>query len=183
MEGVESVNILESLYHDITKPPTPAHMGEAFHLWMYYQAVAEARALLLVMVNHTNDSELKELMEHFVADVMEPQIGMVKKLLLAEGISLPAVTPDPARADQAEIPSGARLVDQQIAKMNMVKVLGMIDLCYQAIRFSFRSDISAMFGRFQGHVGAQGYTLRELMLKRGWISYPPLPHGGGSPRT
>lgn len=177
------MNIFESIYHDMTKPSSPAHMGEAFFMWTYFQAVGEARTLLLVMVNHTNDPELKQLMEHFVADVMEPQIDQLKKKMIDEGIPLPGITPDPPKADQAEIPPGAKLVDQEIARMNMVKLLGLLDLCYQGMRFSFRTDLSAMFGRFQGHVAAQGYTLRELMLKRGWISYPPVPHGSALPRV
>jgi hypothetical protein len=180
---MDLLNILESLYHDMTKPDSPAHMGEAFFMWTYFMAVSEARTLLLIMTNHTKEPGLKELMEHFIADVLEPQIDQVKKKLVDEGISLPVVTPDPPKADQAEIPPGAKLVDQEIAKMIMVKVLGLLDLSYQGLRFSFRSDVGAMFARFQGQVLAQGYPLREMMLKRGWISYPPVPPGSALPRA
>lgn len=151
-------------------------------MWTYFLAVGESRTLLLVMLNHTKDPELKQLMEHFVADVMEPQIDQLKKKMMDEGITLPEITPDPPRADQAEIPPGAKLRDSQIAKMNMVKVLGLTDLCYQGLRFSFRTDVGAMFARFQSRVDAQGYNLRELMRKRGWVSYPPVLPGSTLPR-
>lgn len=177
------MNILETLYHDMTKPASPAHIGESFFMWTYFLAVGESRALLLVMANHTNDPELKEMMEHFLADVLEPQIAQLKTKMMDEGIILPTVTPDPPKADQSEIPPGAKLADAQIARMNMVKVLGLMDLCYQGVRFSFRSDVSVMFSRFSNHVTAQGYSLRELMLKRGWVSYPPLPTGSAQPRN
>jgi hypothetical protein len=94
---------------------------------------------------------------------------------MAEGIELPAITPDPPKASPGDIQPGAKLHDGLIAKMNMVKVMGLLDIAYQGLRFSYRTDIGLVFHKFQQHVDVRGYTLRELMLKRGWMSYPPLP--------
>lgn len=165
-----------SLLHSATSPPQPLTAAEAFYIWAYYVAVNEARELLLVMANHTSDTDLKETIEHFIADVMEPQILKAKELMVKEKIVLPEITPDTPKANADEIPVGARLRDVQIARMLVVKVQGLLELSQFGLRFGARTDVIAMFHRFQNQVLAQGFTLRDTMLRRGWFPKTPSFH-------
>lgn len=165
-----------SLLHDATRPPQPLNSAEAYFVWGYYVAVNEARELLLVMLNHTQDTDLKEVMEHFIDDLMEPEIGKLKELMVKEKIALPEITPDTPKAKAEEIPVGARLRDVQIARMLVVKVQGLLEFAQFGLRFSERTDVGAMFHRFQNQVLAQGYSLRDTMLRRGWMPKTPPFH-------
>ncbi|HYG59021.1 MAG TPA: DUF3231 family protein [Symbiobacteriaceae bacterium] len=168
------MNILQTIFQSATKPPIALHAGEAFGLWVYCEAVAETRSVCLVLINHTEDRDLREVIEHFVDDVLQPQLRQVKEKMLHEGIELPPVTPDKPRADPQQIPVGARLVDEQIANMLVVKVQGLLLFCHEGLSRSLRNDLSTMYYAFQSHVLAQGATLTALMSQRGWLRRPPF---------
>lgn len=169
------MNILQTLFQSVTSPPIPLHEGEAFGLWTYYEAVAQTRSHLLILLNHTDDEELKELMEHFIADVLEPQIGQVKGKLLHEGISLPNVSRDRPKADPSQIPPGARFSNDDIAQVLVARVQGLLSLCQAGLNQSLRDEVGQMFYNFQNHVLLQGVSLKGMMRKRRWLRVPP-PH-------
>jgi len=172
------VNILQSLFQTIQQPSGPPHVGEAYFVWAYYVAAKESRILSLMMLNHTNDPELKESIEHFINDVLEPQAKQLTDLLRTEGIDMPAGTGDKAKADEQQIPSGAKMTDNEIANMLLVKLNGLLLFSFMALFGAVRDDISAMFYNFQAHVMAQSYTQKKLMQKRGWLLVPPYYHAG-----
>lgn len=168
------MNILQSLFQSAQQPATPPHIGEAFNVWTYYVAVKEARTICLMMHNHTNDTELKETMEHFINEVLEPQIKQVTDFLRNEGIEMPPGTGDKAKANEQAIPPGAKMTDNEIANMLIVKLNGLLMFCFNGLFSALRDDISAMFYNFEGHVLAQSYTVKKMMQKRGWIRIPPF---------
>lgn len=172
-KGERSLNIFETLFRSASRPQQPLHAGEAFTLWAYYEAAAETRAILLVLLNHTDDEGLKELMEHFIADVLEPQVKQVKDKLLHEGLNLPEVTPDHPKADAKQVPVGARFTDEQICNMIVVKVQGLLLFCHEGIARSLRDELGVMFYTFQSHILAQAATMKGLMAQRGWLRLPP----------
>lgn len=172
-KGERPLNILESLFRSVTRPEQPLHAGEAFTLWAYYEAAAETRAILLVLLNHTEDKGLKELMEHFIDDVLEPQVKQAKDKLLEEGIILPEVSPDHPKVEAKLVPVGARFTDEQICNMIVVKVQGLLQFCHEGIARSLRDELGVMFYTFQSHILAQGASMKGLMTQRGWLRVPP----------
>lgn len=168
------MNVLQSLFQStVEQQPPPLHAGEAFHTWTYWVELSEARGILLVLANHTADNDLKELIEHFIADVLDPQRRTCEQFMKKEGITLGEVTPDVPKADEREIPPGAKMIDSQIAQMIVVKVVGLAEYAHRALSTSLRDDVGAMFWNFYQQVVAQGYTLKPLMRKRGWLRLPP----------
>lgn len=174
------MNILQSLFQTAQQPSVPPHIGEAFNVWTYYVGAKEARVICLMMLNHTNDPDLKEAIEHFVNDVLEPQVKQVTDFLRNEGIDMPAGTGDKAKADERQIPAGAKMTDNEIANMLIVKINGLLMFCFFGLFSGIRDDINAMFFNFQTHVMAQAYTLKKLMQKRGWLLVPPFYYAGTS---
>jgi hypothetical protein len=174
------VNFLQTLIQNVQKPQPQLHAGEAFTLWAVYEASAETRSICLVLLNHTENEDLRELIEHFIADVLEPQIKQVKQQMLNEGVVLPNVTPDSPKADPMEIPAGARFKDEQIANMLVIKIQGLLLFIHEGLTRSLRDDLGAQYAVFQGHLLAQGATLKALLTQRGWLRIPPAFPGKSS---
>lgn len=168
------MNILQSLFQSIQQPTTPPHIGEAFNCWTYYAALKESRVACLTMLNHTNDTDLKETIEHFIDELLDPQIKQMTDFLRNEGIDIPPSSGDKPKANEREVPPGAKMTDAEIANMLIVKVNGLLLLCFMGLFSVLRDDIAGMFYNFQGHVMLQSYTLKKLMQKRGWMLTPPL---------
>ncbi|HYF90726.1 MAG TPA: DUF3231 family protein [Symbiobacteriaceae bacterium] len=168
------MNILQSLFYEVTNPKDPLHVGEVMTLWTCYIGVAESRAICLLLTNHTKDAGLRETIEHFVNDVETPMIDRLEGLLLQEGIALPSITGDKPKADESTIPMGAKLTDAEVANLLVVKLEGMLTVCHTGLIQSLRPDVGRMFYAFQSHLLAQGYTLKQLMQKRGWLRQPPI---------
>jgi hypothetical protein len=168
-----SLNILQTIFQNAVNPPLPLHAGEAFTLWAYYEAAAETRAICRVLLNHTDDQDLKEMIEHFIADVLQPQVSKTKEVMLNRGIPLPESSPDKPKADPWQIPPGARFDDGQVANMIVIKIQGLLVFCHEGLSRSLQQDLAAMYYAFQTHVLAQGGSLASLMRKRGWLRVPP----------
>lgn len=167
------MNLWESLVRNVQRPAAPPHVGEAFAVWNYYLAVSETRVIFLVLVNHTNDTDLKETLEHFIADVIESQITDLRRIMKNEGITVPAIGPDVPKADDRAIPPGARFDSDVIGKLIQVMLDGLLERAFQGLRSSYRSDHAAQFMKYMSQIVAQGYTARETGLERGWLPVPP----------
>lgn len=108
-----------------------------------------------MMLNHTNDTELKETLEHFVAGLLIPQIKRLSDFLRNEGIDMPPGTGDKPKANEQQIPPGAKMTDMEIANMLIVKINGLLMFCFMGLFTGLRDDIAAMFIAFQGQVLTQ----------------------------
>jgi len=168
------MNIVESLFKSATQPTHPLHAGEVSIAWALYVGVSEARVICLLLLNHTNDTDLKEMIEHIIADLEEPLIKRTKDFLVHEGVGIPPATGDKPRANEAQIPPGAKYTDAEIANLLVVKLEGMLNTCNFGIGQSVRDDVGALLLMAYQHVCAQGFTLKKLMQQRGWLRTPPM---------
>lgn len=168
------MNIFQSLIKTATEPDHPLHAGEVFQVWTLYVAVTESRIICQLLANHTNDADLKETIEHFTAEVEEPMIAKLKDFLIHEGVGIPPGTGDKPRADEREIPPGAKFTDAEIANLLVVKIEGMLTTCHMGLAQSLRDDLGAMLLVMYQHLAAQGFNLKKLMQQRGWVRTPPL---------
>lgn len=175
------MNIIESLFKAAQQPPTRPHVGEVFGLWTYYTGVAEARVFCLLLLNHTSDPDLKNLIEHFIDDVEEPQIQKMSQVLRNEGIPMTAITGDKPKSDERAVPPGDKFTDAEVANLLLVKVEGLLNVCHATLSQSLRDDFGAMFFDFYVHLLAQGFTLKRTMRERGWLRVSPFYHAGAIP--
>jgi hypothetical protein len=177
------MNIIQSLFQNIQPPNSPPNVAEAYHVWAYCVEAGQSRALMLLVLNHLTDPDLKELVEHFIADVLTPQFEQCKTLMKNEGIIIPIVAPDAVKAAHEAIPPGAQILDPLAAQLVVVKVVGLLEYSNRGLISSVRDDIGAMFYTFHHHVAAQGLSLKKLMGKKGWLHVPPLHQATVHPGT
>lgn len=168
------MNVIQSLLKGAKQPPQPLHSGEVFVLWALYTGAAESRVICMLIANHTNDTALKETIEHFIADVEEPLINKLKHLLAQEGVDIPPTIGDKPRANEGAIPSGAKMTDAEVANLLVVKLGGLLNICHQGILQALRDDVGLLLLETYQHLVAQGFTLRTLMREHGWLRVPPL---------
>ncbi|HYG58771.1 MAG TPA: DUF3231 family protein [Symbiobacteriaceae bacterium] len=168
------MNILQGVIQSVTEPPHPLHVGQAFVVWALYIGVAESRVICQLLLNHTSDTDLKETIEHVIADVEKPLEHKLKHYLEHHGIGIPPTTGDKPRADEAQIPPGAKFTDAEIANLLVVKIEGMVNLCHIGIAQSVRDDIGLLLMEAYQHLALQGFTIKKTMQQRGWFRTPPL---------
>lgn len=172
--GGTALNLLESLFSAAVKPETPMHVGEVQTLWAYAVAIDEGRNMCLLMNNHTSDPELRERMIHYVAEVEEPQRKRLYAIMKDEGLPLPPVTSDKAKADPNEVPIGAKMTDGEIANVFMAKLIAALQLLQMGMIQALRNDVASMLYGFQNELLRESFILKEMMAKRGWLKTPPL---------
>lgn len=167
------MNLLETLFQVMRQPAAPPHVGEALALWTYFVALKESRAICLLMANHTADPELREFIENFVTTIEEPQLEEVREVMRNEGVDFPNVTADKAKSDPNQLPAGARLTEEEIANLLLVKVQGLLLIGHMALLESLRPDLGAMWYRKHSAVMVEALKLKQMMQKRGWLRVPP----------
>lgn len=170
------MNVFQSLLQSTTQQDLPLHVGEVMALWTYYTGVMESKSLCMLLVNHTPDLDLRETIEHFVADVEKPQGNELEKFLRKEGVPLSTTSPDKPRAEEKAVPDGAKFTDMEIANILVAKLEGLLTMANAGLAIALRDDVGAMLLRFHAQVVAQGFTLKKLMRTRGWLKVPPIYH-------
>ena len=157
-------------------------MGEVMLMWTYEAALEAVRSTTQLMLNHTNHTELKELMEHLVNDLLETQNQQLTSLMRDEGIQFPPANAEIPKADEKAIPPGAKFTDLAIGNRLVADLEGLLLTAHGALTQGLRDDIIALFYRFHQQLLAQSFTLKKLMDKQGWLRIPPFYYAGQSPR-
>lgn len=172
------MNLLESLFASPAKPDTPLHAGEVMTLWAYAVALDEGRAICLFMLNHTHDPDLRRMIEHYISSLEEPQSRKLKLFLREEGLTLPTITPDKGKANEQEIPHGAKLTDPEIANMFRAKLVAALQLVSAGLTTALRTDVGAMLYAFYNELLKESFVLKQTMQARGWLKIPPSYRSG-----
>lgn len=170
------MNVLESLLHVLQPPHSAPHVGEVGLMWTVHAASEASRATTLLMLNHTNDPELKDTMEHYIADVLDPNLRKLTDLMRQEGIPFPSAPDQIPKADETAIPPGAKLTDSMIANRLVADLEGLLVATHSAMLGGLRNDIVTLFYNFHGHMLVQSFTVKHMMEKRGWLRTPPPYH-------
>lgn len=167
------MNLIGSLFQASAQPDVPMHVGEVMALWTYMVAVKEARALCLLMSNHTSDTDLRQTMQHFMKQIEEPQAQELMQFMRKEGIQLPEATADKPDSNEKDVPPGAKYTDDEIANILVAKLEALIGIACQGMMQALRDDVAGMLWRFQQELWAEGVSLKKMMQKRGWLKIPP----------
>jgi hypothetical protein len=167
------VNVIESLFKGGGQSTMPLHVGEVSALWALCIAVHESRTLCQLMLNHTNDPDLRNTIEHLISDVEAPLFEKLNKVLRNEGVPMAPISAEKAKANEREIPAGAKLNDLEIANLVVIKLEGMLMLAHTGLVQSLRDDVGALLLDTYNRLIAQGFTLKKTMRERGWLRLPP----------
>ncbi|WP_027410646.1 DUF3231 family protein [Anoxybacteroides tepidamans] len=151
----------------------PMHYGEVFGVWSYLTANKGLIAGYETFINHTGDSDLRQILEDMV-QTMRQEAEQVEQLLKANEVALPPSPPERPASSLESIPVGARFNDPEIAASVAKDLATGLVACSQVMGQCIREDIAMMFGQF--HVTKAQYSARMLriMKEKGWLVPPPL---------
>jgi hypothetical protein len=171
------LNLLEIIkdaihpFADGEKPPL--HVGEVMNLWFYLTGVEQTLRGDQISYNIVQDEELRDKLKDIINNVHRPMIEELTEFLRNEGIPLPETTPQKPVGDYRGIPDGARLTDEEIAHLLSFNLVIGINSACRGMAEAVRPDVAAMFVKYQAMKMTFGLTLKELMIKRGWLLVPP----------
>jgi hypothetical protein len=171
------MNIFE-IFKDAVKPFTdgeksPLNVGEIMNLWLFLTGLEQTLRGDQVSYNIVQDPELKDKLKYIIDNQHWPMIQEIADFLRNEGIPLPNSTAQKPIADYRNIPEGARMTDEEIANLLSYNLLVGITSACRGIVESVRPDVAFMFAKYQAMKMAYGVSLKDLMIKRGWLRVPP----------
>ncbi len=175
------MKLLESLVGLMKKEDRPLHVGEVMNLWKVVSAFEAGHALIHGMLNHTSDPDLKRFMESFLKDFEDPWMKRLKAFMKNQGIPLPTTSTDKPKANEQEIPAGAKFSDREISAMIAGKIMAGTGAVQHALLECLNYDMATMFMELELAAYRQGFVLREIMERRGWLLIPPTWHASKGP--
>lgn len=159
----------------------PLHYGEVFDLYTSLATQQAAVAAYQVYINHTGDSDLRNLLEDKIENIFKPNIQQLSEILKANGVALPPAPPERPKADLEAIPIGARINDAEIAVAVSTDTSASLVACSQAMGKAIREDVAMLFGQFHMAYAQYGAKLLKLLKTKGWLVPPPLHIPQGAP--
>ncbi|CAM3905678.1 DUF3231 family protein [Marinicrinis lubricantis] len=171
MNFVEIVKSVFQPYLDDEKPPL--HVGEAYHLWYYKNGIEQTLRNAEVGYNTVEDTELKDKIKDLIDNVLTPMRKEVEEFLKDEHVPLPIVSPEKAVSEYSNTPKDAKLSDEEIANQLSWAILMGIQIGVRGLTESVRADVGALFAKYQMLQMVWGLTMKQLMVKRGWLRVPP----------
>lgn len=146
------MNIMKVL-SDAVKPflddeKPPLNVGEVMNLWFYYAATEQTMRGEQVSYNIVRDHDLKEMLKEVLNDIHGPILKELTEFLTAEGVQLPEKNSGKPIGEFQNIPEGSKLTDEEVANL-------------------------LSFNIVQGIIYACSISLRDLLMKRGWLKVPP----------
>ncbi|MDF2629190.1 MAG: hypothetical protein K0R39_3021 [Symbiobacteriaceae bacterium] len=177
------MNLIESLLGLLTKENKPLHVGEVMGLWKLMLTFEHGRTMVTAFLNHTADAELKRLMESYLSDFAEPWVKRLAEFMKNEGIQLPSAGAHKPKANESEIPTGAKFTDAEIATFLTAKARAGTGIVQEAILECMNYRLAQMLMELEVASYRQAFVLRETAEKRGWVQRPPTWHGRSRPQA
>lgn len=152
----------------------PLHAGEIFHLWSYLYSTKAYLVTMQVFINHTEDQQLKDVLEDVLESCFAQEEQQVEGLLKETGIRLPPAPPDRPHVNIEDIPAGARFNDAEIPGLIQHQLVSSRVLCSYITGISHREDIRTLFQDFQTEKAGFEQKLMQLSKEKGWLVSPPI---------
>ncbi|HEU5139383.1 MAG TPA: DUF3231 family protein [Bacillales bacterium] len=152
----------------------PMHYGEVFGVWSSL-SVAKAQLVSYQLYrNHAGDEDLKKFITDMIQNLVKPGIDETTSLLKTNEVGLPPTPPERPDASREEIPTGARIMDPEIAAAISKDIaLGLV-ADSQVMGQATREDIAMMYGQFHMKKAQMGEKLLRMNKEKGWLIPPPL---------
>ncbi|HLR68008.1 DUF3231 family protein [Virgibacillus alimentarius] len=152
----------------------PLHAGEVFYVWSYLHHTKGYMVALQIFINHTDDHDLKVLLEDLLENSFSQENQQVEAMLKETGIRLPPAPPDRPNVDVQDIPAGARFYDGEIAAFVKKELMTGKITCSSIMGIAIREDIFSMFEDFHSQKAEYERKLLEVMKEKGWFVSPPI---------
>ena len=141
-----------------------------------YGIIAQGRfnaAVLQVLYNHANDSELKALIKEAIDKHTEMTVAEAEDKLTNSDGHTPALkfVRRNLHSSPLNIPDDARLTDQEIAIAVGTLAKGAQMALLSALHQSYQLDVALMFRKALDDGLDWDYRLLQLMLNRGWLPH------------
>lgn len=151
----------------------PLHYGEVFDIWTHLITNYGKIAGYQTFYNHAGDEDLKKLIEDALQQ-LKHEVGILEKVLKANGVGLPPSPPERPIAKSENIPPGARFYDPEISAVFSADIAAGLIACSTAMGMCTREDIAMMYGQFHMNKAQLGAKLLHLNKNKGWLIPPPL---------
>lgn len=145
--------------------------GEAYAIWDNLAGRYDLLEILQVFSNFAHDKDLKELIEHKIISVMQPQIEALEKSLIKHEIPLP---PRPPKNIKFQANSGIAR-DEFIFRRLFSLIQDFINVCAVSIKVMVVNDEERDVFRdyLMDKIVLFDY-LCDFGIKKGWLEIPPL---------
>lgn len=160
----------------------PLHVGEVLSCWLYLTIMDEASVYIQVALNTTTDDEVISCLKESLQQC-DTQGQRFKDFMKMEGIPLPPTSEQRPFSDPNGVPLGTKLTDDEIMNGLSIKTVSAIVHCATAAAQSIRNDVASLFTHCMLEKMKFGTSLKELMVKRGWIKVPPYYYPPGAPNN
>jgi hypothetical protein len=151
----------------------PLHYGEVFNLWSFSTKAKGCVSIYKAYQYHAGDNDLKELLADLVNQA-ELEAKECDQILIRNDITPSPFLPDRPKAALAEIPVGARIMDQEITALIAADLGASMATCSQIIGQSIREDVGQLFGKYHANKAALGLRNLKMSKEKGWLLPPPL---------
>ncbi|HLQ97474.1 MAG TPA: DUF3231 family protein [Candidatus Dormibacteraeota bacterium] len=152
----------------------PFHSGEVYHLWSYLHETKENLVTIQVLRNHTEDEDLKLLLDDVMENSYQDEEQQVEAILKESGIRLPPAPPDRPNVELQDIPAGARFNDSEIARLIQKELTAGMQLCSYMMGISSQEDIASLFEEFHSLKAEHEWKLVKIIKEKGWYVSPPI---------
>lgn len=152
----------------------PLHSGEIYYLWSYLYDASANIVTLQVLINQSEDKDLKTLLEELLENCFEEEAQQVKGILKELGIRLPPSPPDRPNVELQDIPAGARFNDSEIAMLIKKELLWGKTFSSYITGISAQKFIRSLFNEFHSERIEYEQKLLTLSKQKGWHVSPPI---------
>ncbi|GKU82947.1 DUF3231 family protein [Niallia sp. NCCP-28] len=158
----------------------PLHTGEVTNFWLLLTMLEEGITFYQIALNTTKDEELRHVLQHGES-LSKSTIQKLSKFMKNEGIPLTKPPLPKPNSDPNAVPQGVKQTEDEIANLISVKVAAEMTLLGQALAESMRNDAGQILLATFYELLKFGTSLKNMMLKRGWLKIPPYYFPSGAP--
>lgn len=174
--GCSHVNLIE-LVTDVFKNyknlhDSPLHVGEVMNLWTFLTATENFTNSELIALNKVEDPQLKEKMVDLIENYHKPITTEIKQLLLNEGVELPQ-PPSEKPQMKIDVPPGGKMTDEEVANLVVFNLVWAMQFCARGLTEAIRPDVGQLYVSAIVQKAGFSLTLKQLLMEKGWLKFPP----------
>ncbi|RKD25159.1 hypothetical protein BEP19_04515 [Ammoniphilus oxalaticus] len=150
----------------------PLHIGEVMNLWTFLTATENFMNSELVALNTVENPQLRRKMLELIEGYHKPIIIDIENLLLSEGVELPKKPVEKPQLKMS-VPAGGKMTDEEVANLVMFNLVWAINFCGRGLTEAVRQDVATLFVKAIVQKAGFSVTLKQLLMEKGWLTYPP----------
>lgn len=170
---MNALEFLADIFKSYSKvDDTPLNVGEVMNLWTMLVATEHFMSSEEVAHNTAKDKDLREKIRDLSENFHKVMINDIKEILLKDGVEIPGPPPEKP-VTEIDVPSGARMSDEEIANLVVFNLVWAIKFCARGLTESVRADVGMLFSKWIVEKTAFSVTIKNLLTEKGWIKLPP----------